>query len=65
MIIGSEFLQLARKVHLTPELNVIQILASNCSDQALDERMQYWYIWNALDLFYLQNAQICPEKDPP
>src|SRR5579863_1441199 len=57
--IGSEFLQLAYKVYLTPEENVIQIFASNRSDQPLDKRMRYWYIWNALDLFYLQNAQIC------
>ena len=40
MIIAAlKIRQLSLKVHLTPEQNVIQILASDRSDQALDKWM--------------------------
>src|SRR5581483_10762582 len=58
IIIGSEFLQLVRKVHLTPEQNVIQILASNRSDQAFDKWMRDRHIRDRFNFLNIQYPQI-------
>jgi hypothetical protein len=56
--ISLEIEQLVFQIRRGPEQRAIQILASNCADQPLHERMRDRNIGDGFDLAHLQYPQI-------
>ena len=48
--------ELALKIYPIPEEQLIEVLASQRTDESFDERMRLWHKGNALDLVYPKNA---------
>jgi len=59
IVIVSEFVELALKIHFVPKEHVIEILASNRSDQAFDKGVRDRGVGNGLQFLDLHNAEVC------
>ena len=58
VVIISELFQLSLQVDRVPDEHVIKKFPSYRSDQPFDERMGHEYVWDRLDLFDLEYAQV-------
>ena len=58
VVIRLEAIQFALQIGGIPEQDVIEKLASDGANQALDERMRERYVGYRFDLFNIQDAQV-------
>ena len=56
VVVDPEMIHLAREVERVPKEHAIEVLSSDRTDEALNERMRDWRIRDRLDLLDLEHA---------
>jgi len=60
IVVARELIELALKIHTTPEQDVVQILSPDGADQPFDERMRAGHEGYGLDFVNFEYPQVRP-----
>jgi len=58
VVVIPECPQLSRQIDRVPEEDAVQVLAPDCADQTLNERMRHRCVGDRLDLLDLADAEV-------